>query len=69
MIVNECKAKCVRIFYPETYNEKTINSTSYNFPWKKIMMYKMYYSIHFYNTLEICETNFSSTGNLSSGQH
>lgn len=26
MLVNECKAKCVKIFYPEAHNEKTINS-------------------------------------------
>lgn len=39
MLVNECKAKCVKIFYPEAHNEKTINSvTCILFSVKKKMM-------------------------------
>lgn len=69
MLVNECKAKCVKIFYPEAHNEKTLNSVILFSVKKKIMMYLMYHSIHFYTTLKICVTNFISTGNLSTVLH
>lgn len=40
MLVNECKAKCVKILYPEAYNEKTINSVIlFSVKKIKIMMY------------------------------
>lgn len=40
MLVNECKAKCVKLFYPEANNEKTINSVKlFSMKKIKIMMY------------------------------
>lgn len=40
MFVNECKVKCVKIFYFEVYNEKIINFVKLFFVKKiKMMMY------------------------------